>query len=193
MTDIILYGDIAKKYGKKHSYSVSSVPEGLRALEANFKGFRNSIKENSYYKVIVDNVVISKDELNKKSIKTIKIIPVISGSGNGTAQIILGVVLIAFAWWNPYSWGVLASGGTAAGASALSATFAIGASMLLGGISQMLAGTPKISSGADAVDKNQSYLFDGPVNTTAQGNPVPLAYGQILIGSQVISAGLEVR
>ena len=35
-----------------------------------------------------------------------------------------------------------------------------------------------------------SYAFDGAVNTTRQGNPVPICYGSMIVGSQVISAGL---
>ena len=58
---------------------------------------------------------------------------------------------------------------------------------------QMLTKTPKFEAGADRPDNKPSYAFDGPLNTTAQGNPVPLAYGKILAGSQVISAGLEAR
>lgn len=39
-------------------------------------------------------------------------------------------------------------------------------------------------------DNKPSYAFGGPVNTTAQGNPVPIGYGQREIGGAVISAGI---
>jgi predicted phage tail protein len=35
-----------------------------------------------------------------------------------------------------------------------------------------------------------SYLFNGPVNTTEQGNPVPVLYGRLIVGSQVVSASV---
>ena len=34
------------------------------------------------------------------------------------------------------------------------------------------------------------YHFNGVVNTTAQGNPVPLGYGRMIVGSAVVSAGI---
>lgn len=183
MIAVILYGELGKLYGKYHNYSVKSVPEALRALSANYKTFRSNIKEGSYYKVIVDKSPISEEELSRTATKTIKIIPVVQGASRGLGQIILGAALLAVAWWNPYSWGAIITG----------TMTSVGASLVMGGVAQMLTKTPKLSAGADRPDTNQSYAFDGPVNTTAQGNPVPLAYGRILAGSQVISAGLEAR
>ena len=34
------------------------------------------------------------------------------------------------------------------------------------------------------------HNFNGPVNTTAQGNPVPVIYGEMIVGSATISAGI---
>ena len=42
----------------------------------------------------------------------------------------------------------------------------------------------------DGPDNGASYNFNGPVNTTAQGNPVPLLYGEMFVGSATISAGI---
>ncbi|HNQ32149.1 MAG TPA: hypothetical protein PKJ93_00055, partial [Methanoculleus sp.] len=57
--------------------------------------------------------------------------------------------------------------------------------------------------GADAVYVVGEYHFDdigpedivldiGPVNTMAQGHPVPVGYGEMIVGSAVISAGIEI-
>jgi predicted phage tail protein len=195
---VLLYGELAKKYGKLHKYAVRNVPEAIRALEANYRGFRQAIKADGEYRVVVDKKQISEDELGIRAIETIKIVPLVQGAGRGVGQAILGIVLIAVAWWNPMGWGTVigAAGpmaGTAAGALALSAMSSLGVSLLIGGVSQMMTKTPKLDAGADRPNNKPSYAFDGPVNTTAQGNPVPLAYGRILAGSQVISAGLEAR
>ena len=42
----------------------------------------------------------------------------------------------------------------------------------------------------DGPDNGASYNFNGPVNTTAQGNPVPVIYGEMIVGSATISAGI---
>ena len=39
--------------------------------------------------------------------------------------------------------------------------------------------------------QTRSYLFSGPVNTVAQGIPIPLGYGRLRVGSAVISASLR--
>ena len=178
MITVLLYGELAKKYGKFHRYAVRNVPEAIRALEANYRGFKQSIRADGQYRVVVDKKLIGEDELGKTAIDTIKIVPLVQGAGRGVGQIIAGIALIAVAWWNPFGWGWLSAAGT---------------SLVLGGVSQMLTKTPKFEAGADRPDNKPSYAFDGPLNTTAQGNPVPLAYGKILAGSQVISAGLEAR
>jgi predicted phage tail protein len=40
--------------------------------------------------------------------------------------------------------------------------------------------------------KGQSYLFSGPTNTVNEGGPVPLGYGRVIAGSQVISQSYQV-
>ena len=40
--------------------------------------------------------------------------------------------------------------------------------------------------------KASSYFFNGPENTTREGGPVPVGYGELLVGSQVISASYEI-
>jgi predicted phage tail protein len=71
---------------------------------------------------------------------------------------------------------------------------AIGWGLVLGGVSSLLF-TPKTHDPAatERPENKPSYAFNGPVNTTAQGNPVPVGYGRLRVGSQVISAGLYVE
>ena len=40
--------------------------------------------------------------------------------------------------------------------------------------------------------KGQSYLFSGPQNTVNEGGPIPLGYGRVLVGSQVVAQSYEV-
>lgn len=61
---------------------------------------------------------------------------------------------------------------------------------MAGGVIQMLSPQQKGISAKDNPDNGASYNFNGPVNTSAQGNPVPLLYGRMICGSAVISAGI---
>jgi predicted phage tail protein len=40
-------------------------------------------------------------------------------------------------------------------------------------------------------DPRKSYSFSGIQNTSRQGVPVPIVYGETLVGSVVISAGID--
>ena len=70
-----------------------------------------------------------------------------------------------------------------------------GVAMMIGGAVQML--TPIPSSTAqdqnNQPDNKPSYIFNGSVNTSAQGYPVPVGYGRMVVGSAVISAGISVE
>ena len=71
-----------------------------------------------------------------------------------------------------------------------SAVASLGTALMLGGVMQLLSPQQKGLSAKDSPDNGASYNFNGPVNTTAQGNPVPLLYGELIVGSAVISAGI---
>ncbi|SUB58960.1 Phage-related protein, tail component [Phocoenobacter uteri] len=70
------------------------------------------------------------------------------------------------------------------------ALIATGIGMIAGGVAQMLTKTPEMGQSNDT-EKKQSTHFSNLSNMTAQGRPVPLAYGKIRTGSLVISQGVE--
>jgi predicted phage tail protein len=68
----------------------------------------------------------------------------------------------------------------------------IGVGLMVGSVIEMLTPKPKMPDTSERKDKT-SYYFDGPVNTTAQGVPVPLIYGHnVRVGSHAISAQVTV-
>jgi hypothetical protein len=71
------------------------------------------------------------------------------------------------------------------------ALIGMGVSMIVGGVVQLLTPMPKGPKNTDSPDNKPSYVFTGAVNTQAQGNPVPLLYGRMIVGSAVISAGIN--
>jgi len=148
----------------------------------------------------------------------ISITPVLAGAGGrggGIGQILAGVALVAIAIAAP-GVGLFAGGslgfGVVAGATGFAAAAAavggtIGLGLILSGTSQLLspqpAELPGLTGGSpqrkssfdpatnDPADNRSSYIYNGAVNLTAQGNPVPLCYGRMRVGSVVISAGVS--
>jgi predicted phage tail protein len=130
---------------------------------------------------------LDKDQLNVMPGKEdIRIAPILQGSKNsGIFQTILGAVLIVVGVIGESPIGQ-AFGGGVWGTAALN----LGIAMVAGGVIQMLSPTQKGISTQDSAANAPSYAFNGPVNTTVQGNPVPLLYGRMIVGSAVISAGI---
>ncbi|MEO6825089.1 MAG: hypothetical protein ABI167_10285 [Nitrosospira sp.] len=188
LTTVTLYGPLGKEFGRDWELAVSSPREAMRLIEANKPGFmgwiRNNLDKYDRYKVIVDYYDgrvehLDENELtHKRSVRRIRFVPIVTGAGGGIGKIILGALLIAISF-------------TPFGLPAAPFLQGAGLSLMLGGITELLSPRPK------KVDQNvrqdgTSYFFDGPVNTTTQGVPVPLIYGRCLVGSQAISTKVTV-
>lgn len=189
MLTVVLLGELGKRFGRKHRLDVRSPAEAVRALCANFKDFRQfvatSAERNVAYRVLSRKDEVAEDELHNPASKTITFVPVVAGANflKKFGKIILGAALIVASFYLP----PLALVGTA---TLQSVTFSIGLSLALGGVAQLLAPTPKTP---EAAKDEASYIFNGAVNTSAQGAAIPVGYGQMIVGSAVISAGISVE
>ncbi|MEH8023940.1 tail assembly protein [Gallibacterium anatis] len=194
MATIKLYGNL-KRFGTAIDLAVEDTAEAIRALCCQLVGFRQALQQG-YYKVrigehLVTTATLEKDMLYKLNDNAeVHLTPVIKGAkSGGIFSAVLGVALIGLAFWNPLGWAAVGGTGLLAGAAQM--PLMLGAAMLLGGISQMLAPQPKMGSVGTEQEKKQSTSFSNLGNLSAQGRPVPLAYGEILTGSLIISQGIE--
>ena len=182
MKTIKLYGHLGKRFGKIHRYDVRTPAEAIRALMGNFPDFRAHVLKHNEpgYRVIVgsDDRSSAEEMYFPADADTIKIIPVIAGS-SGVFKVIVGVALIVV--------GVVI---TPFFPNLGPALVKVGIGLTISGIAQLLFAPPKPEA-RDAEEEKGSELFNGPINLSAQNNPVPLAYGQIMIGSQVIYARIK--
>lgn len=174
-----LYGHLGKKFGKTFQLAVSTPAEALRALSINLAGFKDYLRKHSEpgFHVFLDKQDIGREELGIVTASNIiKIIPVTLGSG-GLFKTVVGIALMIYAPATSSAW------------------FSMGASLVLSGISEILFAPPRNKGGAqvEKPENTPSYVFNGPINTTGQGNAVSLCYGRVRVGSQVISAGLTSR
>lgn len=186
LKDIKLYGHLGRRFGKLHRLDVAGPLDAIRALSVLKPGFEQAlVRHPGGYRVFMDaSALHSRDELHLPGRREIRIVPVVQGAGNGIGQIFMGVALVVAGIYAPE---LLPEMGASASVASTVGTMAIsfGASLVLGGLAQMLAKNP-----ASRPNSSASYLFNGPVNTTEQGNPVPVLYGRLIVGSQVVSASL---
>ena len=124
-----------------------------------------------------------------------------AGAGSGFLGLGAGLTGTAATTTTAFSGFVLGAGASVAIGS-------IGTALILGGVSQLLTPTPQIgsfgpasvgnarsrntSTQATELDPQESYSFSGIQNTSRQGTPVPVVYGETIVGSVVISAGIDV-
>jgi predicted phage tail protein len=195
---IKLYGQLAKFIGRRVlEADVATAAEAVRMLVANFPGLEQHMAEQ-YYRMTVGTYDLGLDEIHDPAgQQDIKIIPVVVGAGGGIGKILAGVALIAGAIiLGPVGISIF---GTAlfAGAGVIGAGLAttigfLGASLVLGGVAELISPVPKVSQGSGSDnDPRKTYNFSGIQQTSRQGVPVPCVYGKTLVGSVVISAGTD--
>ena len=179
---IVLGGVLGKKFGREYNWDVSSPAEAIQALRLQIKGFKQFLLDSESrgltFAVFNGKRNIGENELDLDGKSPIRIIPVIIGSKKaGIFQTILGAGLVAVGailWATPMGVPLVMSG----------------ASMMLGGVVQMLSPQQGGLASRQSAENTPSYAFGGPVNTVAQGNPIPIGYGERIIGGAIISAGI---
>ena len=192
MAKIKFYSDLKRFADKPIELDVSNFKELMSGLLTQIKGLQQHLR-NGYYKVRIGNHALSEAQLKTDpAVKlttdcTVHFTPVIVGAGKGmgVGQVILGVVLIAAAFWT----GGASLSAWGAGASMMGA---MGASMALSGVMTLLTKTPDMNnSRIDEGEKKQSTSFSNIRNLTPQGRPIPLLYGKMMTSLVLISQGIE--
>jgi predicted phage tail protein len=209
MKVVKVYGALRKRLGQcRFEFEVDTPAQAIKALCVNFPGLDtwliNSEQTGMGFRVTVGKERITQEDASIAMLPwserdVFSIAPVLAGAGRGAGQILAGIGLIALAIVaGPAGAGFLGLGaGFISGATASAVSVAlggIGASLVLGGVAQILSPQPDISAlqrGKEAA-RLESFSFSGIVNTSQQGMPVPIVYGRTFVGSAVLSSGLDV-
>ncbi|HAU2969689.1 TPA: tail assembly protein [Salmonella enterica subsp. diarizonae] len=191
---ICLHGGL-ERFGRRFSLSIKTGAEGVYALAMQIPGFREKMSEG-WYQIRIAGEDVSEETLSARLHEplppgaVIHIVPRMEGAKNsGLVQVIAGAALIVASFIPGLNVAVWA--GMAATWSSLA--FSIGASLMLGGVAQMLAPKPHSPSIHHADNGRQNVYFSSLDNMIAQGNPLPILYGEMLVGSRRISQSLSTR
>jgi predicted phage tail protein len=175
---IRLYGVLGARFGREHRLAIRSSAEAIRALSVVIPGFRRFLQQ-SRDMGLTFAVFVGKDNITKEQLafptgrQDIRIAPILQGSKRGGIfQTILGAALVVV--------GVVFE---------QPSLIAMGASMALGGVMQMLS--PQAGGLASTQNQeSESYYFNGAANGSANGACVSVVYGEMLVGSKVGSSGI---
>ena len=186
MITVCLHGGLSE-YGRRFDLHVASPAEAVRALLTQLPNLRE-ILQSGFYQVRFNRHDFSEAELETEFQQdgrgVLHIVPRIQGAGR-VGQIVAGVALLIFAWWNPFGWTV--------GGALLTGISSLGMGLVLGGVAQLLTKTPKLDTEQRGQKAGRNTAFSNLDNTSAQGQPVPLCYGRAYCGSRVVSQGVVSR
>ena len=184
---LTVYGRLRQFIGQSHfEVAVNNPRQAFTFLIANFPEVENHMS-NQLYKVKMGDLEITEDLLEIKGDGDIKIIPIAVGAKG----IAVGGLLTALGGGST----VL---GLTLGTLVQPIASAIGVSMLIDGVTSIIAPTPKVSNlnASDSLSDNDpnvqaNFGFNSITNTSRAGVPVPIIYGEVFTGSVVISSGID--
>lgn len=204
LVNIKLHGALGKGMKKSNwKLAVSSVAEAINAInnltndklkKLLIRASKNDVK----YNVLIndrdfehdgpvdinfpENIETSELMIKGDYIEKIDIIPVVEGAGDGMNifTMILGAILIIIGVML-----LIATPGSPLGYAFVAA----GLALFAAGLANLLSKPPKAG---DVGTSLGSYMFNGPQNTSEEGNPVPIGYGRLMVGSQVIAASYDI-
>lgn len=188
---IYLHGALGQQFGDCIELAVTTPLEAVRALCLMVKGFRNEFEKYDY-KIVKGALkrgwCLTEETLSMNLSDEVHFIPAIAGSGGkkGLGQLIVGILIVGLAF-SGVGAGLAGFLGTTVGKLKL-----IGAVLAIGGLAKMNAKTPQFAmSSMEPAETRPSFVFQGATNTTEQGNVIPLVYGRIRVGSQVVAQGMD--
>jgi predicted phage tail protein len=189
---IYLNGKMGELFGEVWKLNAATVAECMHGIDCQREGKLKKYLLDCTEQGIMFTVQRGKEFLDYDNLQMnlaeddLIITPVPAGSANKLGKLIAGFILLVTGAWIAMV-GVSALGLTAAGAAALSVAVGLmGSALLNSALSEYMA--PK-----KGMERGDAFLFDGPVNNAKEGIPVPLAYGELLVGGTPISFGFTNR
>ncbi len=208
MQKVILLGEMGQKFGETWDMNVDYLGDIFKLIACQRNGFKKYLTEcqesGTDFAIKRGKEYVGEEELLLSvADEDIIITAVPAGAKSGFAKILAAIVIIVVTW----GWGAsaAAAANAQAGVAAGSAGAASAGSMIAGNIFAMTAfsmgmglamqGISQLMMPGPEVDKEtpDNYLFNGSSAHIKEGLPVPLIYGEMLVGGGVINQTLTTR
>ena len=211
MTHVKLMGELGEKFGTDWHMNVKNFRDIFKLIECQTEGFKSYLLKCAEKGIDFD--ILNGADLVEDGFAvmlehpkdTIVITPKATGAGaSDVIKVIVGIVLFMYGYdfimnlGGPFTettsgtLNMTSTGGgtveisttqlTTYGEIAAAGTQLLGAGLAMSGVTGYF--TPDSPSEA-----GESYLFDGPQNNTKQGVPVPLLYGELIVGGAITNFG----
>jgi len=186
---IYLQGKMGELFGDVWNLNAATVAECMHGIDCQREGrlkqyLMNCTEQGIMFTVQRGEEFLDYDNLQMDLGKDDLIIsPVPAGSANKLLKVIVGFALMVI--------GVAIMAGAMLTALGPIAAIAVGMAVGMVGSALLNSGVAEYMAPKKAGEKGDAFLFDGPVNNVKEGIPVPLAYGQVLVGGATISFGFS--
>ena len=169
---IHLHGFLRNKYAKTVEVQGQNVFQVMRGLVHRFgKGFQKDVLDHNWVIRLgskQNGTDLHENEINQTlNANELHLIPATSGN-DATIRIITGVALFTFGAMTGQNWAM-----------------SIGAALVIGGAVELMNRPPNKGPEQDPSESG-SYVYNGVVNVTTQGGPIPLTYGHMPYASSVV-------
>ena len=178
--NIYLKGRMGKLFGEHHRLNCKTVQEAMHAIDTMKGGLRQYLMDctenNVKFTVQKGEEFLTNQTAGIELAKDdIIITPVPSGAAkDGMKELIIGILLIIIG---------LTTGSGESLTKGAQMLVTVGTQLALNGIVKLMTDEP------ESLDEQESTLFNGPINNTKSGIPVPLAYGRMEVGGAVVNFG----
>lgn len=191
---IYLNGKMGELFGKVWKLNAATVAECMHGIDCQREGKLKKYLFDCTEQGIMFTVQRGEEFLDYDNLQMnlaeddLIITPVPAGSANKFGKLIAGLFLMVVGAALVISTGgaALTSVGAFMKFAGAMAVGLIGSALVNSALSEYMA--PK-----KGMERGDAFLFDGPVNNAKEGIPVPLAYGQLIVGGTPISFGFTNR
>ena len=196
MQRVVLLGDMGKRFGETWEMNVDYLKDIFKLIECQRPGFKQYLLEchesgTDFTLKRGEEFVGEEELLLSVGDEDIIITAVPAGAKSGIGKLLAAIAIIAFVFFAPVFAGqALAAMAPAGGAwgAAFTATMMVATNLALQGITQMMMPGPEVDK-----ETPENYLFNGSSEHIKEGLPIPLCYGEMMVGGGVINQTLTTR
>tara|TARA_Y100000401_G_scaffold101081_1_gene90408 strand:+ start:616 stop:1329 length:714 start_codon:yes stop_codon:yes gene_type:complete len=206
MQRVILLGEMGQRFGETWEMNVDYIKDIFKLIECQRKGFKEYLiqchENGTDFTMQRGKEFVGEEELLLSvGNEDIIITPVPAGQKSGIGKILAAIAIIAFVFFAPVFAGqTLAAMGGFGGGTAFVAGSSLGASLgtlaavniaaslAMAGINQMMMPGPEIDK-----ETPDNYLFNGNSEHIKEGLPIPICYGEMMVGGGLINQTMTTR
>ena len=188
MQTVYLNGGIAQ-FGTKWSTNCANIGDVFKLIECQTPGFRkyliDAAENNVGFEIQRGEEFLEIEEELLLSLRSEDIIisEVPAGAKDGASKILTAIAILVVIGVTQGGAAGIGKALTMQGTWATNTAAMIAVNLALQGVTQLLAPGPE----SDEAEENRAYLFDGPVTSPPEGMPVPVLYGELIVGGMPVS------